>query len=234
MSGESISFDYGKNRFTALIERRNRKTLSIEVLPDCSIQATAPLDASKEQLVERLRKRARWIKRQQGFFEQFQPRTPKREFVGGETHLYLGRQYRLKLSAADRSSVKLKGGYFHIACKGGDTNLAGKLLWGWYRQRAEVIFRERLGDCMKKFKEYEAPKLAIRRLEKRWGSLTPAGLLTLNLDLIRAPADCIDYVIIHELCHLEQPHHNGAFIRLLTSKLGEWRAKKHKLELRLS
>ncbi|MBF2760257.1 MAG: M48 family metallopeptidase [Ectothiorhodospiraceae bacterium AqS1] len=194
----------------------------------------APLDVSEEELIKRLRKRARWIKRQLVFFEQFQPRTPERQYVGGETHLYLGRQYRLKLEAADRSSVKLKGGYFHIACKGGDMGLAERLLWGWYRGRADVVFRERLGDCMRGFKGHEVPRLVIKRLEKRWGSLAPSGVLTLNLDLIRASVDCIDYVVVHELCHLERPYHDRAFIRLLSSKLGDWRVRKRKLELRLS
>lgn len=97
-----------------------------------------------------------------------------------------------------------------------------------------MVFRERLGECMKRFKEHEAPRLVIKRLEKRWGSLAPSGLLTLNLDLIRASADCIDYVIVHELCHLEQPYHDRAFIRLLSSKLDDWQARKRKLELRLS
>lgn len=234
MSDETVSFSYGKNNFTARIEHKERKTLSITVLPDCSIHAVAPLGASEMQLAKRLRKRARWIKRQLDYFAQFQPRTPERKFVSGETHLYLGRQYRLKLDGGPVSFVKLKGSYFYITCKNDDRGLAGKLLWRWYRKRAEVKFRERFDHCMTKFRYYDAPKLAIRQLKKRWGSLASSGLLTLNLDLIRAPIECIDYVIIHELCHMEHPHHGSAFASLLSTKLNGWQAKKRKLELRLS
>ena len=234
MSRQVIAFSYGKNEYTARVERRDRKTLAISVLPDCSIEAIAPLQMPDEIIEQRLCKRARWINRQIAYFAQFQPRTPERRFVSGETHLYLGRKYRLKITAGEVSSVKLKAGYFHIACKDGDLSLAGPLLWRWYREKAEDKFSERLEHCMIKFKSHKRPKMMIRQLKKRWGSLTPQGLLTLNLDLIRAPVECIDYVIIHELCHLEEPHHGSAFTSLLEQKLHGWQAKKHKLELRLS
>lgn len=234
MSNQIIAFSYGKKRYAASVERRDRKTLAISVLPDCTIQAIAPLQTPDTLIEERLRKRARWINRQLAYFAQFQPRTPERKFVSGETHLYLGRKYRLKLINGETSSVKLKAGYFHITCKDGDFSLAGKLLWRWYRGKAEAIFSERLENCLVKFKGHTPPELAIRQLSKRWGSLTPQGLLTLNLDLIRGPVECIDYVIIHELCHIEEPHHGNAFTTLLGQKLNGWQAKKHKLELRLS
>ena len=234
MSSQVIAFSYGKNEYSACVERRDRKTLAISVLPDCSIQVIAPLQTSDELIEERLRKRARWINRQLAYFVQFQPRTPERKFVSGETHLYLGRKYRLKLISGEVSSVKLKAGYFHITCKDGDMSLAGQLLWRWYREKAEAKFNERLEHCLVKFKDHKRPKMMIRQLKKRWGSLTPQGLLTLNLDLIRAPVECIDYVIIHELCHVEKPHHGSAFTNLLEQKLNGWQAKKHKLELRLS
>lgn len=234
MNSQAISFSYGKNRYAASVERRARKTLAISVHPDCSIHAVAPLETPDAKIEERLRKRARWIDRQRAYFAQFQPRTPERLYVNGETHLYLGRKYRLKLSAGEISSVKLRGGYFHITCKGGDFSLASKLLWRWYREKAEAKFGERLEHCLAKFKDYDRPDLQIRQLKKRWGSLTPKGLLTLSLDLIRAPVECIDYVIIHELCHVEEPHHGSAFIKLLEQKLSGWQKIKLKLELRLN
>lgn len=233
MSGETISFTYGKTTFTARVERRERKTLAIAVLPDGAIEVTAPVGVSEGRIRERLKKRARWIGRQREYFAQFQPRTPERRFVSGETHLYLGRKYRLKLAAGPVASVKLRGGRIHVTCKDGDAGLAGKLLRCWYRERAEVKFRERMDRCMEKFRNHAAPELAIRQLKKRWGSLSPSGRMTLNADLVRAPVECIDYVIIHELCHMEHPHHGPAFTKLLGTKLDGWREIKHRLELRL-
>lgn len=86
---------------------------------------------------------------------------------------------------------------------------------------------------MEKFMGRAAPELVVRRLKKRWGSLSPSGRLTLNADLVRAPVECIDYVIVHELCHMEHPHHGPAFTRLLAAKFDGWRKIKHRLELRL-
>jgi len=233
VSSQTIAFTYGRHEYTAHVERKPRKTLAISVLPDCSIQAIAPLQASDAVIRQRLRKRVRWINRQLACFAQFQPRTPERKFVSGETHLYLGRKYRLKLLSGESSSVKLKAGYFHITCKDGDMSLAGKLLWRWYREKAEVKFNERLDQCLKRFEGHKRPEMTIRQLKKRWGSLAASGLLTLNPDLIRAPVECIDYVIIHELCHVQEPHHGSAFTHLLERKLNGWQAIKHKLELRL-
>jgi len=77
------------------------------------------------------------------------------------------------------------------------------------------------------------PRLQVRRNEKRWGSLSRGGILTLNTDLIRAPRECIDYVITHELCHLKCHDHSPEFYRLLEKVMPDWEKRKHKLELAL-
>lgn len=81
--------------------------------------------------------------------------------------------------------------------------------------------------------ELERPCLHIRKLKTRWGSLSPRGILTLNVDLIRAPGECIDYVIAHELCHLKHRDHGADFYRLLERMMPDWERRKLKLELAL-
>jgi len=78
------------------------------------------------------------------------------------------------------------------------------------------------------------PKLSIRRMKTRWGSLSPKGTLTLNVALIRAPRECIEYVITHELCHMKHPRHDGAFYKLLERHMPDWERRKHKLEMALA
>ena len=70
-------------------------------------------------------------------------------------------------------------------------------------------------------------------MNKRWGSLSPKGTLTLNLNLIKAPVDCIDYVIVHELCHLIQPNHSPKFYKLIKKLMPDYQKLKNKLELKL-
>ena len=93
----AVSISYGSHKFDVRVEYRDRKTMAISVLPDSSIVAVAPMGTALEDIQQRLRKRARWIKKQVDYFTQFKPLTPPRQFVAGETHLYAGRQYRLKL-----------------------------------------------------------------------------------------------------------------------------------------
>ena len=97
MSGQVHCLQYGNQKIRFEIVRRPRSTLEIAVEPDSSVVIAAPLDATLDVIEAKLRKRAAWIRRQQRYFSHFLPRTPERKFVAGETHLYLGRQYRLKV-----------------------------------------------------------------------------------------------------------------------------------------
>ena len=175
--------------------------------------------------------------RQQRFFAQFLPRTPARQFISGETHLYLGRQYRLRLRQAEAEDVKLIAGYLYIYVE--DTSDVGRvrgLLCQWYAAHAEARFNERLTACMQQIAGWSTPtpRLEIRSLVRSWGSCSPTGRLTLNIDLVRAPRACIDYVILHEICHLVHPNHSREFYKLLTTVLPDWRSRKTRLEKLLS
>jgi predicted metal-dependent hydrolase len=168
------------------------------------------------------------------FFEQYQPTQPAPSFVSGETHLYLGRQYRLKVTQAASESIKLVGRYFRVEVRG--PNEAGRvqaLLDGWYREHAKRLFALRMVACLELtalLRLETPPKLIVRRMAKRWGSCTAAGNVVLNLDLVKAPIHCIDYVIVHELCHLKAPNHGKEFSRLLSRCLPDWEARKARLE----
>lgn len=233
MTQQSVLVDYGRHVFTVVLEYRDRKTMSISVLPDCSIIAVAPTGSAVTDIVQRVRKRARWIKRQLDYFDQFKPLTPPRRFVAGETHLYLGRQYRLKFFDGDSEGVKLKGRFFQITARDTSLERAQTLMSQWYGLRAADVFQRRLSLCLKRFPETKHPDLKLRKFKARWGGMSPKGILTLNPDLVRAPLECIDYVITHELCHMEFPHHGPEFWALLKQKLPDWQRLKHKLEMSL-
>lgn len=224
---------YGKNAISFDVQFRSRTTLDIAVEPDRSVVVKVPEKADLNIVDRRVKAKARWILKQQQFFEQFILRTPPRQYVSGETHLYLGRQYRLKIHNADHSRVKLLGGYIHIHTpKPKDTEIVKQLLDDWYLDHAKAKFQERLDQCFKSFDHLGQPQpnLKIRTLQKRWGSLTPTGNLLLNRDLIRAPRQCIDYVVIHELCHLKYPDHSPQFYKFISLILPDWEKKKLKLE----
>lgn len=197
--------------------------------------ALGPLQAGAEQEGHgAVRAALGWVTRQQRYFSQFLPRTPERTFVAGETHLYLGRQYRLKVVPHVKESVKLIRGFIVVQThRPTRPEVTRELIEEWYRDRAHIKFPERIEICLGLFPDPEAfrPKgFIVRQIRQRWGSMSPAGRLLLNRRLVQAPVDAIDYVITHELCHVAEPHHGPAFFELLDKVMPDWERRKQRLE----
>lgn len=225
---------YGEQIIEYTIVRRERGTLEIAVEPNSTVVVAAPTAAPLEAIADKVRKRGAWVRRQQRFFAQFLPQTPQRLFVPGETHLYLGRRYRLRVVSAVGPSVKLTRGFITVESVDHERpELTRELVQNWYGTRAQVKFAERLEFNLLRFPEPEAfrpRRLIIRQLRQRWGSMSPTCQLLLNRRLIEAPVDGIDYVITHELCHIAEPSHDPAFFHLLARVLPDWRQRKDRLE----
>lgn len=237
MSHERGIIEYGGRLIAFSLRHADRATLQISVDPTGTVEVIAPIGTVYDDVRARVARRARWIAAQQEYFGQFSPRTPPRRYVSGETHLYLGRQYRLKVVVGVPESVRLIGGRFIVTASGTPSLERVETLFGaWYRAKAEERLRERAEACWAGFARRDSapPQLRIRRMRTRWGSMSPGGVLTLNVDLVRAPRDCIDYVIVHELCHLEFPDHGTAFRARLEQALPDWERRKHRLELALA
>jgi predicted metal-dependent hydrolase len=232
--GERIQVRYGESLIDVEIVRRDRSTLEIAVEPDATVVATAPREATQAAIAAKIRKRAAWVLQQQRYFSQYLPRTPERQYVAGETHLYLGRQYRLRVLQHIQAKVKLERGFLVVqAHRPSETDVIRDLVSAWYRDRARVRFVERIDHCAARFAEPEdfRPRaLIIRQLRQRWGSMSAGGRLVLNIRLIEAPIDAIDYVIAHELCHMAEPHHGPRFFDLLERIMPDWEKRKRRLE----
>lgn len=232
------TFTYGDQVYNFSLLRRDRKTLSISVLPDMTIEVVAPLDVTDDDIDKRLRRRAGWIKRQLQYFEQFHPRTPQRKYVAGETHLYLGRRYRLKVIPSPQQQVKLKRGFIEVHThRPSRKDLIEEQLVNWYKAKAVEQFNCKLADCIQRFPDpskFTPTGLIVRQMATRWGSMSPGGRLVLNRRLIQAASHEIDYVIIHELCHRRFHHHGPEFYRLLSRTMPDWERRKSSLERRLT
>ena len=228
---------FGSKQIDFRLEFSSRKTLGITVRPDLSVLVKAPADASLETIKEKLRKKAPWIIRQQSFFLTFHPKTPARKFIGGETHLYLGRQYRLKVISEKlkikNEEVKLRSQFLEIYTQ--NKSKVKELVEAWYLSKA----KEKLHQIAKPmFEEFVIKHnlslitfhLSLKKMPTRWGSCTPKGKIILNPELIKAPKSCIAYVIIHELCHLVYHDHTQKFIDLQTKEMHDWEKWKNKLE----
>ena len=227
---------YGQHRIEYQLDYAARKTLGIKVTPQQAVHVTAPEQATQEKIEQKLRKRASWILRQIDYFQQFPEQQVARQYISGETHRYLGRQYRLKVSDAETTKVLLKGGYIYLSVTDtSDTEAKRKALHTWYRKRTEVKLPEYFQACLRRFRAYDLPEphLELKRMAKRWGSCTSQGKIILNPDLVRAPKPSIEYVVIHELCHLIIPNHNQRFYVLLTRIMPDWERWKMELERKM-
>jgi predicted metal-dependent hydrolase len=132
----------------------------------------------------------------------------------------------------DEDSVKCLRGYLWVTIKDKpDPKKAQKLLEGWYREHARRIFHERYEECYKKIAKEGIPKaeFRIQKMSGRWGGCSPTERIILNLELIKAPKDCIDYVIIHELYHLKEKHHGARFWRLLSRLMPDYESRVKRL-----
>lgn len=215
------------------LRRSSRRTLAITVAPGGEIVVTAPEKATDAQIDAVLRRRREWISRRTREVVALPPPPSPREWVSGETHRYLGRQYRLKVARGAKPEVRLSGQFFRVTVpEPRDANQVQEAMERWYLKHARETFTRRIQAIIGRTPRLglsEAPPLIVRRLQKRWGSCSPEGRILMNVEAVRLPIPCIDYLLVHELCHLRQPNHGPGFWRLLDACMPDWERWRERL-----
>ncbi len=228
-----------------------RRTLSLEVHRDLRIVVRAPARVDRSFIDAWVAERGQWIDRQVERFRRLGQEQPAPfRYATGDSLRFLGRDYRLEVTAGPRTFVRLEADALQVALRAGRRDMSGepvrRALERWYRACAAVIFAELLDRHLPWFagRGYQRPVLAIRRMRSRWGSLSGPGRgaawldpqagaarrMTLNLALVHAAPECIEYVVVHELCHLEHHGHGRDFHRLMDQRLPDWRERRRRLE----
>jgi len=228
------AFQYGYSTIEYQLIVEERKNLSITVQPNKTVVVKAPVGSGFEAIEARLVNKGKWILKQINYFDKFHPLQPESEYISGETHYYLGRQYRLRIRKGSDETVKLIGKFF--IAKTSDTQNRDHiqlLMRQWYADHAQLLLDTRVRIYVEKILGSDHPTVEThyKYLKRRWGSCDPGGTITFNIELVKTPIQCIDYVIVHELCHLMHPNHDKAFYRLMKSILPDWETRKEKLEL---
>jgi predicted metal-dependent hydrolase len=226
---------YGDETYAyALHVRSNLKgKIRIHVHPDGLIQVEAPETAGMSKINTAVLKRAAWIKRQVDEARQNQAQALVREYVSGETHFYLGRRYRLKLQKLKKAEcrVSLVGGILSVKAASTAPESVRDHLERWYRLRARDYFSRRIADLTERIRWLdEPPPFRLIAMQRQWGSCSPKRIISLNPALIKAPRDCIEYVLLHELCHLKEHNHSRKYYRLLSEHMPDWQATKSRLD----
>ncbi len=232
---EKLSFVYGDEviEFEVIAKLSAHHKISIKVTPDCKVQVATLLEIERTQLIAAVKKRSRWIYQQLQVFQQQNEFIVPRQYISGESHYYLGKQYQLKVieSSEHLQGVKLLRGKLQVTVKQKDMHKVQDLLNAWYRARAKEVFTRRIEAVLDQaLWVNKPPKLKLLNMKTQWGNCSPTGNLTLNSYLVKAPTRCIDYVILHELCHLVEHNHSKQFYELMSQTMPDWEGRKIHLD----
>jgi predicted metal-dependent hydrolase len=222
---------WGSRHIPYTLIRESRLDLTITVYPDLRVGVRAPKSRTLSDVLTRVAKKRAWIARQLQRFEDL-PVTAASSYESGETHLYLGRQYRMRVERTGKG-VSLQGGRLVVRVpRNAGSRAVRNALVRWYTDRATNFLSERVALIAKKsFRLRNATyQLRVRLMQRRWGSCTHTGVITLNPLLIQAPVPCIDYVASHELVHLLEPTHSSRFYDLLGQIMPNWERRKRELD----
>ncbi len=203
-----------------------RKTAAVEVYPAGRVVLTVPVDFPEIRIKELLVRKQRWIAEKLREVSDIPAPRVKREFVSGESFPLLGKEYRLKVIHSNSAQVVLKDERLVVSVPVGlDSSESAEVvkvqLTAWYQEQAFKKFRERVAYFKRKL-HVEPSKISIRHYQSRWGTCKPGGELVFNWNLIMAPQFVFDYVVVHELCHLEIPDHSPAFWKLIATVLPKY------------
>lgn len=215
------------------VVRKNIKNLHLGVYPPHGrVRVAAPMVVSDEAVRLAVLDKLAWIKRQKVKFDE-QPRQSPREMVSGESHYYLGRRYRLRVhEGTEPERVQLKGIRFLdlFVTPGSNRQHREVLLNRWYRRQFKILMPNLL-EKWQGLLNVEVSSWHIKQMKTKWGSCNPgARRVWFNLELIKNPLHCLEYVAVHELAHLREKSHNEQFIAILDRHLPRWREIRTELQ----
>jgi predicted metal-dependent hydrolase len=200
-----------------IIKSRRTKTSEIIVDPN-KVTIRTPLNKSLSDINGIISDKASWILKKQKEYKETIPQIIKPTYKDGSTLPYLGRNCPLRIiKNQTKHNIKFSDGEFTIEIKSSKASPATikEIYEGWLVGRSKSVFRKKVDEYSKKV-GVKVKNITIKRLKNRWGSMTKDGSINLNVNLLKAPEDVIDYIILHELCHLkvkEHSHHYWDFVR---------------------
>ena len=208
-----LEFEYGSRNITFNLIYRKRKTMSIEVETTGEVTVIAPVGTSTDDVIEKVKSRAGWIVSKQYESKFINDTKIEREAVSGESYMYLGRNYSLDIRVdedTDNISVKLFQGKFIVNTYTKDEDLIKKAMENWYREKTLARVKERVSYYSSYFND-KVTTIKVKEQKKRWASCTSKNELLFNWRCVMAPVFVLDYIVVHEMCHMEYKNHSKDF-----------------------
>jgi predicted metal-dependent hydrolase len=218
--------------FVKIVKSVRRRTIGIRVNHDCTVRISVPSSLSKDKISSIITAKQSWINKKIAYFQNNKkPIAKPKLYIDGETLCYLGTDYKIKIVEAKKNYVEILENiiYIHKTKNSKTKNIITK----WLNSLAKEVFTQRLLINFNIFSakyHYHLPQLKIRKMKSRWGSMSSLGVMTLNSHLISTPIICLDYVIMHELCHLKHRNHSKRFYSLQQEFVPNYRMIKKQLE----
>ena len=211
--------------------RSRRRSLELRVFPDGRVQVRAPLRAPQRDIHDFVESRQDWLASTLDKMSS-RPAPPTLDYRDGEQHLLLGSRIPLQVTLSPRKSVALTANGIAIQSPETEGQAVAQLLERFYRAQAKSLFEELVDRHFPYFaaRGHVRPRLAIKKMRTRWGSLSTRGSMSLNLELVKVPLALCEYVVVHELCHLEHGNHGAGFKALMSERMPDWKARKQALE----
>lgn len=226
---ERSEVQFGKARIAYEVRRGKReKTVAIAVEADGAVVLRAPPNTPLAKLDSIVHRKARWIVERLKKTSDLPPPLTEREFVSGETFLYLGRQYRLKVKRGS-DGVRLERG--QLVAEVPHQHAVRDALVKWYRTRSEQRLPEMVAEWAPVV-GVDVPKVLIREQKKRWGSCDEHGVLRFNWRIVQAPRRLVEYVVVHELVHLVHRQHSREYWAKLGRVMPDYEGRREELQRR--
>ena len=222
------------SEFEIEVERKAIRNIHLSVYPpNGKVHVSVPENETDEELRMFLFSKLSWMREQVAAIQK-QERQDTREYVTGENHYLFGQRYLLKVIPCDEKAHVLLNAKFlemHIRPDASMERRA-EVLNAFYRERLRVVLSVRLVQWGGKLGEnVDTFSWSIIKMNKQWGScITEKRKIQFNLLLARVPLHCIDYIVVHEICHLKVHRHDKLFIKLLNQAMPEWRNLKKELD----
>lgn len=203
---------------------RRRKTLEITVDRGGELILSAPPEVDETRLREFVREKRFWIYTKLAAKDQLQRAVPQKVFVDGEGFLYLGKSYRLRLVDEQAALLKLQGGRFLLQRQLADNGR--EHLIRWYSERAKAWLGQRVQDYAARM-EVQPAGVKVQDLGYRWGSCGKGDWLYFHWKAILLPPRIAEYLVVHELAHLHQPHHTPEFWQWVERAMPDYERRKN-------
>ncbi len=228
-----LSYEYARQTIEFQVVFRKRKTMAIQIQPPDKVIVISPKGVKEDEIIRLVKGKSKWISRKLFQVKEMENQKKNRKYVNGETFIYMGRNYSLEI-VYDREyripQAKMFRGKLYVYTDSFDPLLIKLALEKWYKEKALQKVLERVSYYQKYF-DLAPNKVMIKDQKKRWGSCSSQRNLYFNWKCIMAPSFVLDYLVVHEMCHMVHMNHSADFWNLVKSILPDYEKSREILKV---